>query len=79
MKTYTNNTKVYQLVGNCNDVVMSGEKKEVIKKMESIEIANSKWAILHVVAPSETVNCNLTHNTEEIKETINIEDLWGVK
>ena len=67
---HTNTTGEHQLVGNTKDVIFQGSHSECLSLMNKIDVGNSKWCIMQVVAPTETVegeyvNCDLNLSTEE--------------
>jgi len=77
IKTFENKTNQYQLVGNCEDIILTGSEIECQNQMDLIQVENSKWAVIHLVGPNTTVQCNLVESKVYDDSGINIMDLFA--
>jgi len=73
--SHTNRTNQYQVVGNCQAVVSShSTQDEALAALAAMpHIDDTEFANLYVVAPGETVECDL--QSAPISEPIKASDL----
>jgi len=58
-KYYANESKNHQLIGNHEEVIVEGSKKECYTRMNTIDIESSKWGIVEVVSPGQSTSGTL--------------------
>ena len=70
---HTNTTVEHQLVGNSKEVLFQGSHQDCLSLMNKIDVASSKWGLLQVVAPNETVEGTyVNHNFKQTDEDLTI-------
>ena len=52
-RTYKNTTSQHQLIGNCEDVIFTGSEKDCWAELDKIDIEDSKWGVVRLLAPNE--------------------------
>ena len=70
---HTNTTGEHQLVGNSKEVIFQGSHSECLSLMNKIGVASSKWGVLQIVAPNETVEGEyVSHEFKQTNEDLTI-------